>query len=96
VPFDATVEAFGQTYVEALASGVPSVFTLSGIAPNFINHRKNAMVVKYKSAEEIYLALKELIDNPRLAKNLALNGIKDVENEFTIEVMINKLESLYN
>ena len=32
VPIDEHSEAFGQVYVEALAAGVPSVFTLSGIA----------------------------------------------------------------
>ena len=32
VPISPELEAFGQTYVEALAAGIPSVFTLSGIA----------------------------------------------------------------
>ena len=30
VPINKEIEAFGQTYIEALASGVPSIFTLSG------------------------------------------------------------------
>ncbi|MBK9320741.1 MAG: glycosyltransferase [Bacteroidetes bacterium] len=36
VPVDKFAEAFGQTYVESLASGVPSVVTLSGIACEFV------------------------------------------------------------
>ncbi|MBL0097760.1 MAG: glycosyltransferase [Bacteroidetes bacterium] len=35
-PIDPSVEAFGQVYIEALAAGIPSIFTLSGIAPDFI------------------------------------------------------------
>ncbi len=35
-------EAFGQIYVEALAAGIPSVFTLTGIAPEIIEHEHNA------------------------------------------------------
>lgn len=95
VPFDATVEAFGQTYIESLASGVPSVFTLSGIAVDFIRHRKNALVVNYKSEEEIYSALKELIENPALGDELIKNGMNDVKDNFSIELMINKLQMLY-
>ncbi len=43
-PVDPICEAFGQTYVEALAAGIPSVFTLSGIAAEFIQHDRNALV----------------------------------------------------
>ena len=34
VPVNNTCEAFGQTYIEALAAGIPSIFTLSGVAWN--------------------------------------------------------------
>jgi glycosyltransferase involved in cell wall biosynthesis len=54
VPIDEHSEAFGQTYVEALAAGVPSVFTLSGIASEFVIDRRNAVVVDYKNADAIY------------------------------------------
>ena len=37
-PINPTLEAFGQTYVEALAAGIPSVFTMSGVAPQFVLH----------------------------------------------------------
>lgn len=95
VPFNATAEAFGQTYVEAQAAGVPSVFTLSGIAVEFIEHRKNALVVNYKSADDIYMSLRELIENPALGRNLAVNGVKDVKRRFSIKAMIDKLQGLY-
>jgi glycosyltransferase involved in cell wall biosynthesis len=48
-----TPEAFGQTYVEALAAGVPSVFTPSGVAPEFIEDGRNALVVPFRDAEAI-------------------------------------------
>ena len=46
-PINAEVEAFGQTYIEALAAGIPSIFTLSGVASEFIEHKKNALVVDF-------------------------------------------------
>lgn len=60
VPEYAEYEAFGQVYVEALAAGVPSVFTLSGIALEFIEDRKNALVCKYGDSSDIYNALSEI------------------------------------
>jgi glycosyltransferase involved in cell wall biosynthesis len=95
VPFDAEVEAFGQTYVEALAAGIPSVFTLSGIAPEFIEDRNNALVVPFKNTNAIYDALEELINNDTLAKELIENGKKSVK-QFNIQHYIQKLESIYS
>jgi len=52
-PINANVEAFGQTYVEALAAGIPSVFTISGIANEFIVHEENALVVPHEDSASI-------------------------------------------
>lgn len=95
VSIDRTIEAFGQTYVEALAAGVPSVFTLSGIATDFIKDRQNALVVPYKDANAIYVAISELINDKTLRDHLSLNGQEAVKKEFSLQMMIQKLEHLY-
>lgn len=95
VPFDKNSEAFGQVYVEALASGIPSVFTLSGIANDFIKQKHNALVVDYKNSENIYSSIKEIITNKSLALKMIVNGKKDVEKLFPISKMISDLETLY-
>ena len=93
-PIDNKVEAFGQTYVEALASGVPSVFTLSGIANDFIIHERNALVVDYKNKEQIAKAIERLLSDKKLACEIINNGISDVEM-FSLDNMIHKLKLLY-
>lgn len=95
VSTDRTIEAFGQTYVEALASKVPSVFTLSGIAPDFIKDRENALVVPFKNSEAIYNAMFEICRNSELREHLKSNGWKSVQKQFSLAVMIQKLEELY-
>jgi len=92
---DRTIEAFGQTYVEALAAGVPSVFTLSGIASDFVADRKNALVVPFKDGEAIYKAMLEIMNNPALRQNLITNGRKSIQEKFDLHLMIQKLEHLY-
>jgi glycosyltransferase involved in cell wall biosynthesis len=56
VPEFSDFESFGLVYLEAIASGVPSIFTLSGIlneitCPNFVQ------VVESRNIEETYRAL---------------------------------------
>lgn len=95
VPVDAHSEAFGQTYIEALASGVPSVFTMSGVAPEIIRDRKNACVVPFRSHEAILDAIEELLLNRDLCKQITSQGKIDVKNLFGIATMISSLKKLY-
>jgi len=96
VPINSYCEAFGQTYVEALACGVPSVFTLSGIAPEFIQHEKNALVVPFKDSQAIALACQRLLQDEGLRSELSAQGLKDVREQFGIEGMIGRLQNLYS
>jgi glycosyltransferase involved in cell wall biosynthesis len=96
VPIYQNIEAFGQTYVEALASGVPSVFTLSGIANEFIEDEKNALVVPFKNKDAIYNALIRIITDKELCKRLIIRGKNDVLEKFQLTKMITELEGLYN
>lgn len=93
-PIDKESEASGQTYVEALAAGIPSVFTLSGVAPEFIEHQRNALVVPYKNPEAIENAMKQILSDSKLADRLIEQGRKSVET-FSIERMITNLTALY-
>lgn len=96
VPYDEHSEAFGQTYVEALAAGIPSVFTRSGIAQDFVVHEENALVVPFKDSEAIFQALQRLANEPQLRARLTENGIQSVRERFTLKKMIEQLELMYD
>ena len=95
VPVDAQSEAFGQTYVEALASGIPSVFTLSGIAQEFISHKINAWVVDFRNSEQIAEGILEIHSNAELRDHLKIYGSSSIKG-FTIDNHMVALEELYN
>ena len=95
VPIDPRVEAFGQTYVEALISGVPSVFTLSGVATEFIEDGRNALVVPYRAPSLIAEAILRILADDTLAHRLSQAGRKDVESRFRAEGMVEALSAIY-
>ncbi|MBI3555642.1 MAG: glycosyltransferase family 4 protein [Deltaproteobacteria bacterium] len=96
VPVDPVCEAFGQTYIEALAARIPSVFTLSGIAREFIEHERNALVVNFRDSEDLAKALLRLLAEPDLAQRLSRQGRKDIETLFPLSRMIDSLHELYS
>src|SRR5690554_1054416 len=94
VPISREAEAFGQIYIEALKFGVPSVFTLSGVANEFIKDEENALVVEHENTKAIQTAVERLLKNDKLRENLIENGRKSVEG-FTTMKKTKALEELY-
>lgn len=95
VPVDQYAEAFGQTYVEALAAQVPSVFTLSGIASEFVVDKENAIVVPYRSVDAIFEALMLLLENKPVCDEMRLKGKSRVDELFEVNPMIMAHLELY-
>lgn len=89
-PVDQYCEAFGQTYIEALAAGVPSVFTMSGVAREFVAEEPLAQIVPFRDTEAIYEAMK---------KQLASSHDKSIHSaffkNFELKTYIEKIEALY-
>lgn len=94
-PINKDLEAFGQTYVEALAAGIPSVFSLSGVAPEFIKHEHNALVVPFEDSEAIQEQVLRLLQDQALAQKLVAQGQADVEQKFALNNMIEALKKIY-
>lgn len=94
IPVDPSSEAFGQVYIEALLSGVPSIFTLSGIAGEMIRNRENALVVDFKNSEQIYRAVLEILRDENLRKNIIARS-RDSVLDYSMENHINLLQNLY-
>ena len=94
-PIDDHSEAFGQTYVEALAAGIPSIFTLSGVAPEFIRHEENALVVPFADSAAIAAAMQRLLTDASLRTTLRAAGQASVTAQFGLATYLCALENLY-
>lgn len=96
VPVDSRSEAYGQVYIEALAAGVPSVFTNSGIVSECMIDHKHALLVPYCDSNAIEKASEQLLNDIQLRDTLKSEGKEMVFRNFTIDKMIAKLEKLYD
>jgi glycosyltransferase involved in cell wall biosynthesis len=94
VPIDATSEAYGQVYVEALAAGRPMVCTLSGIAHDVIVHEQNALVVPYEDVNSTAESILRLLADRELARALGAQGQRDVAH-YDVTTMARSLERIY-
>lgn len=95
VPVNPSAEAFGQTYVEALAAGIPSVFTSSGVAREFMLNGENGLVVPFRDSQAITAAIRQLLEDEPLRNRLIANGRKSVEERFAFTVYLDKLTGFY-
>jgi len=95
VPIGPQFEAFGQVFVEALAAGIPSVFTRSGITCEVMVHREHAWLVDHRDSAAIHRGLCALIDDATLRQTLIENGKRLAFRHFSVAEMIGALERLY-
>ncbi len=95
VPIDPESEAFGQVYIESLAASIPSVFTLSGIASEFIIDNENALVVPFRSTDHLVEAVNKMLSKSVDLSALEAKGLSDVEQRFSIDKKVELLQQLY-
>ena len=60
VPTEISDEAFGIVYIEALASGIPTVFTKSGILNELENAEKFCSIVEHRDSRAIVNSLEDI------------------------------------
>jgi glycosyltransferase involved in cell wall biosynthesis len=94
-PVDSTVESFGLVYVEAMASGLPCIFTLSGVAKDFARNGSNCLIVEHKNVLAIYEALKRLYCDTNLSKSLSKESPIAVSN-FSMTKMCKKYLEVFD
>lgn len=68
VPVGPYEEAFGLVYIEALAAGVPSVFTLSGVLHDLEGLENYCEIVPYRNQKAIFEAMMKLSTAPRTSE----------------------------
>jgi len=86
-----------NSMLESMATGLPTICTdcPAGGARAVIRDHENGILVPVRDAERMYLAMKELIENPALAEKLSENG-SNIRNVLSVENIIEKWMEIIN
>jgi glycosyltransferase involved in cell wall biosynthesis len=93
-PTDSIQETFGQVYVDAMLSRVPSVITLGGSAVDHAVHQENAWVVDYKNSDQISEGILALLSDTHLREKIINNAFLCAQ-QYDIKNHIQRLEQFY-
>lgn len=87
VAVEKDVEAFGQVYIEALAAGIPSIFTASGVAAEFAIHMTNCWLSPPADPQHIYRGMLTLLTDRELRASITNEGRRLVRERYTSVVL---------
>ena len=86
-------EPFGLIIVEAMSQGLPVIATKTGGIPEIIEDGKNGLLVPTGDSVRMAEAIKKLVDDPSLYEKISRNGIKRVQEEYTNEKIVGKINN---
>lgn len=77
-------EGFPRTIWEAMANSLPVIATKVGGIPFYLTNNEHALLIPAKSSEAIVQAVKQLVNDPNLCRQLVQNGY-DLVQENALE-----------
>jgi len=86
-------EQFGRVIIEAMASGVAVIGTMSGSIPEVIG--RNDVLFPEDYDEKLAEIIKKLMTNKKFKREIEEYNIKRAEKEFSVEVVIKKYIELF-
>ncbi|MDI6809510.1 MAG: glycosyltransferase [Candidatus Eisenbacteria bacterium] len=89
-------EAWGIVQIEAMACGKPVVSTELGTGTSFVNiDGSTGLVVPPRDPAALADAINRLLVDPKLRHRLGENGRKRVRQEFSLQVMVERILQVY-
>lgn len=89
-------ETFGLVQLEAMAYGIPVINTnLKSGVPEVSLHKKTGLTVEPGSASQLAAAIRWILAHPQQRLELGMQARKRVEENFTEEVMMNRVLGIY-
>jgi rhamnosyl/mannosyltransferase len=96
LPSTSRAESYGTVLVEAMAAGLPCVTTEIGSGNSFIvQDQVTGFVVRPRAPAHLATALNQLVADPNLRWRMGGAGRERVLQNFTVEKMISRVETVY-
>ncbi len=88
-------EGLPNVVLEAMAMALPVVSTPAGGVPEVITDGENGRMVPFRDPQAMARVILELLDQPEKSAALGRAARKKIEEEFTLERMIDQYEKFY-
>jgi glycosyltransferase involved in cell wall biosynthesis len=88
-------EAFNRSLLEAMACGLPVVATAVGGNIEVVQDGVNGLLVLPNNPGALAFAITELLKDKEKARKMGLEGKMRVEENFSIDINVRKIEKLY-
>lgn len=89
-------EGLGVVLLEAMACGLPVIGSNVGGISDIVLDSDTGLLVMEKDVDNIYHTLRSVIENENLGRQLSVNGLKMIKNEYTWEIIAEKYLKLFN
>jgi glycosyltransferase involved in cell wall biosynthesis len=88
-------EAFGMMAVEAMACGTPVIVFEGTALPAVVKAPQAGIAVPYCDSQALAQAIRKVLDDHGLYQSLVENGLRLVEQDFTLELYVQRHLDLY-
>jgi glycogen(starch) synthase len=92
--FPSLWDAFALTILEAMASGLVVVGTITGGSKEILEEGQNALTFAPGNAQALADQLHRLLSDPALSQRLATHGQQLVRQRFSLEAMVDQIEAM--
>ncbi len=89
-------EGLGDVILEAMAMEKPVVATNVGGIPEMVSHGKTGFLVPAKDSPALAAMILKLLKSPEMRREMAKTGRKRVEDNFSIEKTVEKIQAIYD
>ncbi len=89
-------EGFGNSFVEALACGVPIIGTPVGGIPDFLVDRKTGLFCKVRNPEDLADKIELLLKNRKLAGAIVKNGQKMIKQKYEWSAIAKQFDGVFS
>ncbi len=94
--FPAQLDCFPTTVLEAMSCGTPVVFTARPPGPEMIEDGITGLLADPTSAKDFSNKVSRVLDDPQLARRLAIAAREQVAERFSLEKCIEATEQFYS
>ena len=86
-------EGFGNSFVEAMAAGLPVIATPVGGIVDFIENGQTGLLCKVNNPESIAEQVTKLLESPDLGHDLVSNASSMVREKYDWEIIANRMKN---